>query len=170
MTQTKHIAFAMALEPSMHGLSYAVFDEKRRLLDWGGKQVRVAKDYNCRRIARRVRLGFDPKYVIIEDGDAPTSRRKPRLREVLRALGQDAADDGHIVVRIPRLTVRQRFSVYGIASRDDLASAVCEKYPELKPRLPKRRRPWESEHYSIAIFHAVALGVTFFDSDKVERN
>lgn len=67
-----------------------------------------------------------------------------------------------MVVQISRLTVRQRFCVYGISSKDDIASAVCDIYPELSSRLPKKRRPWESEHYSLALFEAAALGVTFF--------
>jgi hypothetical protein len=170
MTHDNPIAHVLAVEPSTRGLSYAVFDQRRRLLDWGGHEVRVGKNQGCRRIARRLCLGFNPRFVVLEDGDAASSKRKARIRELLRAIAQDSGDDGHIVVRIPRLSVRQRFCVYGIGSRDDIATAVCEKYPELSARLPKRRHTWESEHYSLALFEAVAIGVTFFDSGALKTD
>jgi hypothetical protein len=162
LSNEQYIAHVLAIEPSSKGLYFVAFDVDQRLLDWGGREARTNKNRHCRLVARTLAKGFKPKYLVLEDGDAPTSTRRPRIRELLRAMAQDACDDGYRVVRIPRLKVRQRFCVYGISSKDDIASAICEKYPELAPRLPKKRRPWESEHYSLALFEAVALGVTFF--------
>ena len=34
---------------------------------------------------------------------------------------------------------------------------------ELRPVLPPRRKPWESEDYRMSIFDAAALGVAYFD-------
>tara|TARA_R110000868_G_scaffold11516_7_gene56440 strand:+ start:41358 stop:41867 length:510 start_codon:yes stop_codon:yes gene_type:complete len=162
MTEPTRVSYVLAIEPSSRGLCFAAFDEERNLLDWGGFEARLRKNQLCRQKARSLTRGFQPKYLVLEDGDAPTSTRKRRIRELLRTIGQDAADDGMTVSRIPRLWVRQRFTVFGISSKDDIATAVCSMYPELATRLPKKRQPWESEHYSLALFEAVALGVTFF--------
>ncbi|WP_417468158.1 hypothetical protein [Maricaulis sp.] len=47
-----------------------------------------------------------------------------------------------------------------------MAQSVCKLYPQLLSRLPKKRRTWESEHYSLALFVAAALGITFLEAQS----
>tara|TARA_R110000868_G_scaffold162329_12_gene393491 strand:- start:14841 stop:15344 length:504 start_codon:yes stop_codon:yes gene_type:complete len=161
-----HIADVLAVEPNSRGLCFVVFDEDGKLLDWGGFEARTQKNAACRRRVRMLTLSYQPKHIVLEDGDALGSTRRRRIRELLRALFQDAGDSGCIVVRIARARVREQFYAFKIGSKDDLARAVCSLYPELAPRLPRRRCTWESEHYSLALFEAAALGVTFLDQLK----
>jgi hypothetical protein len=163
VSEAPHIAHILALEPSSRGLCFVAFDKERHLIDWGGFEARALKNERCRRVARTLCCGFRPVHVVLEDGEAKSSRRRSRVRNLLRTITDDARLDGCSVVPVPREKVRQRFCVYGISSTDDIASSVCYLYPELRPRLPKKRQPWESEHYSLALFEAAALGVTFFD-------
>lgn len=163
MSELPHIAHVLALEPSSRGLCFVAFDKERHLIDWGGFEARTLKNERCLRVARNLFRGFRPVHVVLEDGEAKSSRRRGRIRTLLRAITDDASQDGCSVVPVPRKKVRQRFCVYGISSTDDIASSVCYLYPELRARLPKKRQPWESEHYSLALFEAAALGVTFFD-------
>lgn len=156
-------AAVLALEPSARGLCYVAFDQDHRLLDWGGTEARIHKNAACRHAARRLTLVFQPRHIVVEDGDAATSTRRARIRELLRALAQDAGDSGCGVAKIPRLRVRQHMCRYPLPSKHEMAQSICKLYPQLVSRLPKKRRIWESEHYSLALFEAAALGVTFFD-------
>jgi hypothetical protein len=66
------------------------------------------------------------------------------------------------VVRCSRDEVLSVFGRMGAKSKDDIAAVVARLVPELGPRLPHRRRIWESEHHSMAIFEAAALALTHF--------
>ena len=77
-----------------------------------------------------------------------------------------ARRQGIEVCRYSRLRVRKRFSVFGVGSKDDMAAGVAAMLPALGPRLPRRRKPWESEHYGMAIFEAAALGITHFAEQR----
>jgi hypothetical protein len=48
-------------------------------------------------------------------------------------------------------------------NKDEIASVLGERFPELAPRVPPRRRAWQSEDYRMSIFDAAALGVAYFD-------
>jgi len=47
-------------------------------------------------------------------------------------------------------------------TKQEIAIAIAERFPELAPRLPRFRKPWMSEDYRMSIFDAVALALTFF--------
>ncbi|NJO35722.1 MAG: hypothetical protein HC869_24235 [Rhodospirillales bacterium] len=71
-----------------------------------------------------------------------------------------AEERGIRVVQYSREDVLRTFG--GEQSKHDVAETVTMAVPALAPRLPARRRVWESEHYSMAIFEAAALAQTYF--------
>ena len=55
-------------------------------------------------------------------------------------------------------------------TKQEIAIAIAERFPELAPRLPRSRKPWMSEDYRMSIFDAVALALTFFFKFKNKRD
>lgn len=159
----------LAIEPSSRGICFTVFDSKRQLIDWGGRRVRTVKNPVCRAIARNLIRGYHPEFVVLEDADHTSSRRNARIRALISSIALDAREDGYAVVALSRRAVLKRFSLAGISSIDDIAEELCRLYPQLHPRLPLRRRRWESERYSLAVFKAAALGVTFYTNQDDRR-
>jgi hypothetical protein len=51
---------------------------------------------------------------------------------------------------------------FGASSKQEIAAAIANRFPELAPRLPRFRKPWMSEDYRMSIFDAVALGLIYF--------
>jgi hypothetical protein len=45
-----------------------------------------------------------------------------------------------------------------------IATVIATRFPDLSPRLGRRRKLWEAEKYSMSIFGAVALGVTYYET------
>jgi hypothetical protein len=43
------------------------------------------------------------------------------------------------------------------------AQRVVQRFPVLTQKLPKKRKPWESEHYSTSIFEALAVAAQYPD-------
>lgn len=152
----------LALEPSARGLGFVVFDSTKEIIDWGVCEIRYAKNLRCRNRARLLVRGYAPAHVVLEDGDAKSSLRSERVRALLRDIAEDARAEGVGVTMLSRRDVLKRFCLYGVGSNDGLAEAVCELCPELSVRLPKRRRLWDTEHYSMSLFKAAALAITFF--------
>lgn len=160
MTASTNLIKVLALEPSTRGIAFAAFGNNGDLIDWGGRETRFAKNAKCRLEARIIARGFAPALIVIEDGDAPGSTRRARIRELLRALAQDLTDEGYVVGRLPRRRVREYFCRYSASSKEDLVNALCHLYPQLSERRPAPRRAWQSEPYSYPLFEAAALGIT----------
>jgi len=146
----------LSIEPRSKSLGYAACDGAGVLVDWGGFRSCRSRHAYYRSCALKLMRGYGPEYVLIEDCDASSSRRRPPTRKLLKRIADDAEREGIIVVKITRDRVLKRFCLYGIGSSFDLAEAVCAEYPELRSRLPRPRKPWESEHYSTALFGAAA--------------
>ena len=41
------------------------------------------------------------------------------------------------------------------------AVEIAARFPEIGWKLPSKRKPWESEHYSMSIFTAAALALAY---------
>ena len=67
-----------------------------------------------------------------------------------------------------RRHIRQTFGACG-KTKDTIAKAIANTLPPLKPWLPRERRIWESEHYSMAMFEAVALAMTHYAAQRTTK-
>lgn len=55
--------------------------------------------------------------------------------------------------------VRRFFASRGNVTKHAIASKVAECFDELSPRLPPKRKPWQSEHHNTLIFDAAATAI-----------
>jgi hypothetical protein len=152
----------LAIAPTTRGFGYAVFANMRGPVDWGVKEVRTAKNRQALKRAGELFDTFRPAYLVIEDWEAEGSRRERRICALLEAITQKASLQGIVMHRYPRVTVGDTFRAYGASSKDDIAAVIAAEIPEFGQELPRRRRIWESEHYSMAIFEAAALAMTYY--------
>lgn len=152
----------LAIAPTTRGIGYVVFDSIYGPLDWGVKEVRTDKNRQALKRAGELFTIFEPAAVIVEDWEAKGARRELRICALLLAITRKARQEGIAVHRYPRTTVSDTFKAYGTSSKDDIAAVIADAIPELSQDLPPRRRIWESEHYSMAIFEAAALAITYY--------
>ena len=149
---------AIDLRSSRFG--FAVFDEPKRLLDWGVKNFR--RGVNAVRFPANVKLGdlmdeFAPNAVVLMKRDAETKGRA-LMRE---ALLREAEMRGIAVHFLSRREVKASF-VGSNRNKYAIAAALIERFPELASRRPGERKIWKPEDYAIKIFDAAALAVTYF--------
>jgi hypothetical protein len=151
-----------ALDPTTKGFGYAVLETPFRLVDWGLAHVSGEKESGA--VARFEELldQFRPDVVVLEDSAAPGSRRRPRVRELLKTLVRTARERGIAVHIIPRLAVIECFSSPDKrATKYSITEHLAETFPELAAKMPKRRKIYQSEDERIATFDALALAVTY---------
>lgn len=149
----------LALQPTARGLGYALFDGDKRLLDCGAYETRSDKNSKCLAKAETLLALGQPQIVALENVHASGARRKERIVTLIARLSNTATARACHVEPVSRLEVHAHFAGFGTGSKDDVAVAVAALYPELKRRLPPRRRPWQAEHPRMVVFEAAAMGI-----------
>ena len=152
----------LGIAPVSRGFGFVVLDTSRHAIDWGIKDVR--KDKNATSVAKAIDIVgvHRPTIMALEDWDDQKNRRQRRTKILLRDFGQAAATRGIVVVRFGKDQIRETFAEHKVETNRDIALAVAHLLPELRPLLPPPRKPWQSESYVIAIFHAAALAISCF--------
>jgi hypothetical protein len=151
----------LAIAPNSRGFGFTLFFTAARLVDWGIKEARQDKNAQCIKLAITLIARCQPTTILLEDCIQQTCRRSMRVKMLLVALADLANEHGIVVYRYSRRQVRSVFAKSG-KSKDAIAALVAEKVPALRPWLPRKRRIWESEKHSIAIFEAAALALTHY--------
>lgn len=159
----------LAIDPASRGFGFAVLEGPERLIDWGGRDTRRNKRPQTLRKVEELVQFYKPDAIVVEDCRHRSSRRHKRVQHLIEDI-LDLARQKKIKVRpIPISTVHRFFSETGAATKHQIATALAERFPELAGRLPRKRRPWESENHSMSVFDAAALGLVSFHRSRPSR-
>ncbi len=157
----KERAVVLAVAPTSRGFGYILFVARSQPLDWGVKETRCDKNRQAlAKIDGMLRL-IMPAILVLEDRAHRSCRRSLRVKRLLKQIAALAQTRGVPAASYSRQHIRQTFRAKG-KSKDAIAAAVAEAVPALRPWLPRRRRIWESEHHSMAIFEAAALAMVHY--------
>jgi len=109
-----------------------------------------------------------PATLVIEDWSHKSCRRSLRVRALLKEAAAIAETQGVEVAAYSRRRERQVFRAKG-RSKDAIAASIAKEIPAFRPWLPRKRRIWESEHHSMAIFEAAALALVHYGSLRLPK-
>jgi hypothetical protein len=104
---------------------------------------------------------FRPSVVVIRRVSTSSRRDTPRARKIARIIRNDARRHAIPVVSLGDRALKNFFRAYGKKSKYDIAVLVTLCFPELKWKLPPRRKIWMPEHERMSIFDAAQLGILF---------
>jgi Holliday junction resolvasome RuvABC endonuclease subunit len=159
----------LAVDPGTRGFGYAVFESPKRLVDWGTKDIRKDKEQVTLVKVEELLRRFEPDVLVVEDCAHVSSRRNRkftlligRMLATARALGIE----GHV---LPLALVYQHFAKRGARNKQEIASALAQRFAALALRLPPKRKPWQSEDPRMSIFDAVALGYAYLAKRHREK-
>jgi RNase H-fold protein (predicted Holliday junction resolvase) len=151
----------LAVDPSRRGFGYALFEGRRRLVEWGTTDIRADKDrVALQRIEELIRR-YQPMTLVVEDCGHMRSRRNPRVRQLTEQMLALARSSGIEGCALPLPVMYQEFSKKGARTKYDIALTLTRQFPVLTLRLPPKRRAWQSEDSRMSIFDAAALGYTY---------
>jgi hypothetical protein len=145
----------IGLDPTRRGFAYVILEVPHNLIDWGVVQ---AEGGACVKRLEQLLERYEPESFILEDYTASECRRSKRTKEFLWSLEMLALLKGMGAVRVGRKAVRQRFAPHG-ASKQSIATAIADRFPELRARLPRARKPWMSEDERMNIFDALSFAL-----------
>jgi Holliday junction resolvasome RuvABC endonuclease subunit len=152
----------LSLAPSSRGVGFAVFEGERTLLDWGVRYVKKEKNKESIAKVRALIEAYQPEILVIEDYAGPGSWRHPRIRYLIRMIRRLATQESLDIREYSRGQVRACFAPPEKPTKYEIGQKIVSVLPELQSRLPKKRRPWTSEHPYMALFDAIALALCYF--------
>lgn len=156
-----HPARILAVDPMTRGFGYVIFEQPFNLAECGFARITEDKRLGAMAHFEKLLTDFAPETVVLEDAKAPGSRRHYRVRELIETLSTLARERGFAVSLIARTAVVARFSSgEARATKQMIAQTLVRHFPELRLKLPKPRKPWQSEDERMSIFDALALAVT----------
>lgn len=149
----------LGLHLSSRGFGWALFDTPTSLFDWGIVEIRGdSKNADALVRVARILTKYRPGQLAIETFQGEGTRRSKRVRALYRQIVRQSETMSIEVCVVTRPDIRGTFG--SPRSREDVAATVAERFPALRPRLPKRRRIWVGEHPSMALFSAAACALT----------
>ena len=150
-----------ALHANARGFGYVVFEAPFSPHDWGTVGAKGDKNSVCLRKLEKLLDRFMPETLVLEEAKSVANRsdRIARLYKAIVALCQGRSID----VAVYRLgDIKACFASIGAQSRQEIAEAVARQIPALDHRVPKPRKPWESESRRMPMFCAAALAMTHY--------
>jgi hypothetical protein len=157
----------LVIAPGTFGFGFAVLEGPHRLIESGLVQVRGEKNAQCLERVEKLIRRYRPE-VIITQHPTKSPRRHARVRELLGEIQTLSAQARTKYRGIPRVQVHKTFAEQGKTTKYAIAKIIAEKFVEMARRLPAPRKPWMSENSQMAVFDAVAFGLTYFTSRSVE--
>lgn len=155
-------ALTLAVHPTSRGFGWIAFDGPFNAYDWAFVLAKGEKNLSCLRSIERLFERLKPECLVIEAFERSDSSRADRIARLCRAVVALAVDHGIEVAIYRRGDVQATFASVGARTRDEIAFAVARHVEALRPRLPAKRRPWQSEDKRMALFSAAALVLTHF--------
>jgi len=129
--------------------------ENGSVLDTGVRSCWTPEFEDClgSRLQRIVQT-YKPSALIFREtaSNNPAQRKKV----LVRALNRVAKRNSLPAFQVSHPMLQRFFLDYQATTKHEIASAVARLLPELAWQLPRKRKPWESEHYRMAIFDAAA--------------
>lgn len=158
----------LGLDPTSCGFAYAVLEGPDSLIDWGVKHATCAnRNAASLRILAILLDQVHPSVVVIEHPDSP--RRCRRVRDFLAKVIPLAASRKTRVCVFWRRQIVAAVSPDAAITKYELASRIAAHFPELAPRLPRKRKPWMSEDERMNVFDAVALALAYYGCRRRNR-
>lgn len=163
MTAQARPGFVLGIHPTSRGLAWTVFEGPFAPHDWGNAIARGGeKNRKCLEHVEKLVSRFEPDTIVLEAFEKRRSARASRIAHLGRAIVALATDRSIEVAIYSRGDVKACFASVGAVSRQEIAEAVARSIPALAHRIPKPRKPWESDDPRMALFSAAALVLTHY--------
>ena len=136
----------LSIEVTHRGFAFVVLEGPERLIDWNARDIEGNTSsflFALDGVIDRYR----PDVLVLEE---PAGSRKRKEAKRWLAWSEQLADERSLrSLALPALG----------RSKDQIAEELASLFPELAPRLPKPRKPWNGEVRGIAKFVALERGL-----------
>jgi len=135
------------------GFGYVILNNGE-ILDYGMVTVRHAQNSRGFCKINEIAEYYQPNILILEEFE--NSKKSERVKKLIKSLYDYWKDKIKIYI-YSRRQVKDTFQIFGARNKFEIGRRIVEIYPQLKAKLPDKRKPWEPENYYQGIFDAMAL-------------
>lgn len=163
-----HDARIIAIALRSQRLGFVVTEGSIELIHWGMIHYELNEKASIAAAMKRVQAlfaRFAPSRLAIERSQAGNVPNPVNLQSLYRFIQREAFRRSIPGTMFTRIKVRSAFRDFGVRSKDDIAELLARMFPELRPKLPPKRKLWRREHFSMPMFDAVALAVACWRRD-----
>ena len=146
-------------------IAYAVFETPTHLLDWGVKMVGPSPTAGPR--VTSMLKAYRPSVLVLRSISSGSRRDHPRTQELLSAIEAEAKQS---VITVAFVTARELevfFRQHGRVTKDQIAEAIGEWFPQLAAQVPPQRKAWQPEHWRMPLFDAMATAMAYLAEEQV---
>ena len=161
----------LAIDLRHRRFGYAVYEGHRILRDSGLRVYRAVGDAEVAMASKRLAVllkSFSPSAIVVKRERWDRAQTNPHIKSLAKEMMRVASAHSVPIFLLEQDAVRKTFNNMGCETRDDIAAALARIFPELHWRLPPKRRPWQSEHPRMAMFDAIALGLTYWQHPSIK--
>ena len=159
----------LAIDPFTRGFGFVILEGPEHLVDWGMKAVRQNKAARSLKQLADLIEHYQPDVIVAEDCMDKHCRRSSRVRELIQEILELAANKKVKTDSVAKHTVKVAFLKSGPRTKDEIASVIAKRFPELALRRPPVRQSWMSEAERMSIFDAAAFALTFLYTKRLPR-
>ncbi len=167
MTSTKiasayQTGLTMAIFPNAMGFGYAVMKNAMSVEAEGIVREKKRPISNAQVLAKiREKMAYyQPDTIVVEKIEG--SQKSKRIARLIEDIIDHAEQQMLEVFRFSREDIRFVFSNFSTYTKFEIAQKIMENIPKMRCKKILKRTPYESEHVNMAIFDAIARGVTYF--------
>jgi hypothetical protein len=150
----------LGFHPTSRGFGWVLFEGPYTPIDWGLVSAGADKNASCLRRLNRLLDRLAPEALVLEAYDGETTRRARRIAELCVSVQRAADERGIETFLYSRADIREAFAEVRARTRRQIAEAVARHFEAFRHRLPRPRRPWDSEDPAEALFAAAAVVLT----------
>jgi hypothetical protein len=161
----------LAIDLRHRRFGYAVFEGHRVLRDSGLRVYRAVGEAEAAMASKRLAMllrSFSPSAIVVKRERWDRAQTNTHIKSLVEVMIQVTSAHSIPIFLVEQDNVRKTFRNMGCETRDEIATALARIFPELSWRLPPKRRAWQSEHPRMAMFDAIALGLTFWQHQSPE--
>jgi hypothetical protein len=102
---------------------------------------------------------FNPTQIAVAESEVAASHNASSVRSLIRSIRTNARARSVPFQSIDRKFIRDSFLEFNASSKHEIAMVLVNHFPELRWKLPPKRRTWEKEHFRMTLFDAVAVSL-----------
>lgn len=171
MPQKHHDPRIIAIDLRSQQFGYAVFEGPKRILDYGGSQLRPGGKEGsilaARRIGQLIKL-FTPSAIAVKRPDQHVATGYPGIRLITNAIRSEASAHLTPYHLIGRTEIQEAFRIFRAANKHEIAVILAQMYPELLWKLPAKRKLGDPEHPRMVVFDAISVGFTYWQQNGTQ--
>ncbi len=149
----------ISIHPNTIGFGYVILNEKGEIIDCGIVSIRPINNNKCIKKICEIVTYYQPNILIVENPE--NSNKSERVKKLIKQICEGGKNRFKIF-KYTKAEVLNTFEIFKAKNKFEISRKISEVYPELKSKLPEKRKVWEPENYYQGIFDAMALVLTHY--------